>query len=69
LFPESLVLEAYIPRDPAFVTASAKGVPVGLLAKRPPPVASAFDRVAQELEPRIGLAEESHDDEAIPLVD
>ena len=69
LFPESLVLEAYIPRDPIFVLASAKGVPVGLLAKRPPPVASVFDRVAQELEPRLGIVEEEGNDEIISLVD
>jgi chromosome partitioning protein len=68
LLPERLLLEAFVPRDPSLVVASAKGVPVGLLGRRPPPVTTVFDRIAQELEPRLGLAEES-DDEAIPLVD
>jgi len=68
LFPAQLLLDAFVPRDPALVTASAKGVPAGLLGRRPPPIATVFDQIIQELEPRLGLAEDS-DDEAIPLVD
>lgn len=68
--PSDLVLEAFVPRDPVFLRASAFGVPVGLLAKRPPPVASVFDRIAAELEPRLGLTSEKRkDDEPIPLLD
>jgi len=68
LFPEDTVLEAFVPRDPIFLDGSAKGVPVGLLRRRSPPVATVFDQIAAELEPRIGLSEEE-DYEPQPLVD
>lgn len=68
LFPAHLLVETFVPRDPALVTASARGSPVGLLGRRPPPITSVFDRLAWEIEPRLGLVEDS-DDEAIPLVD
>lgn len=68
--PSDLVLEAFVPRDPVFLQASAAGVPVGLLASRPPPVASVFDQIAAELEPRLGLLTEGRkDDVPIPLLD
>ncbi len=69
LFPEELMLESYVPRDSIFVEASAKGVPLGLLGRRPPPVAAVFDHIARELEARLGLQEDSSDGEIIPLVD
>lgn len=69
LFPGGLVLDAFVPRDPAFLAASAAGVPVGLLRKRPPPVASVFDRLVTELEPALGLLEADEDETAIPLLD
>ncbi len=69
LFPEGLVLDTHVPKDSLFVAASAKGVPVGLLHRRPPAVASAFNNIVAELESRLGLIEESTDDDAIPLVD
>jgi len=53
--PVELVLEAFVPRDPVFLRAAARGVPVALLERRPPPVAAVFDRVAAEVEPRLGL--------------
>ena len=55
LFPDDLVLDATIPRDSTFLQASAAGVPVALLHRRAPAVATVFDRIAAELEPRIGL--------------
>jgi len=69
LFPADAILESFVPRDPVFLDASAEGVPVGLLSRRPPRVASVFDQIAAELEPRLGLVslEERHD--PIPLVD
>lgn len=67
--PAELVLEAHVPRDPAFPEASAAGVPVGLLRRRPPPVASVFDNIAAELEPRLGLVEEGKDDGPVHLLD
>ena len=69
LFPGGLVLDAFVPRDAAFLAASAAGVPVGLLRKRPPPVASVFDRLVTELEPVLGLMEADEDETAIPLLD
>lgn len=63
LLPSTMVLEGFIPRDPAFLRASAHGVPVSLLSRRrPPSVASVFDSIAAELETRIGLVSESADD-------
>lgn len=68
--PSDLVLEAFVPRDPVFLRASAAGVPVGLLSSRPPPVASVFDQIAAELEPRLGLVTDRPKDHApIPLLD
>lgn len=68
LFPAEVVIEATVPRDAIFLEASAKGVPVALLHRRPPPVSSVFDQIAAEVETRIGLASEE-DDDVIPLVD
>lgn len=70
LFPEKLVLDTVVPRDAELLAASAQGVPVGLLRKRPPPVTAAFERLVAELEPRLGMAEEtSDDDQPIHLLD
>jgi len=44
-------------------------VPVGLLRKRPPPVTAVFDRIATELEPRLGMTEITDDDQPIALLD
>ncbi len=66
LFPDHLVFEATVPRDSAVLQASAAGVPVGLLHRRPPAVAAVFDQIAAELEIKIGL--DVNDDEAIPLL-
>ncbi|MCC7073707.1 MAG: ParA family protein [Deltaproteobacteria bacterium] len=65
-----LVLQTTIPRDVAFLDASAAGVPVGLLGRRPPLVASTFDQLATEVEGRLSLNRvEDRDDGPIPLVD
>jgi len=69
LFPPGLVLDTHVPKDPLFVMASAKGVPLGLLQRRPPAIAAAFNNIVNELEPKLGLVEEMTDDDAIPLVD
>ena len=69
LFPEKLVLDAIVPRDNDLLHASAHGVPVGLLRKRPPPVTAVFDRIAAELEPRIGMTETTDDEQPIALLD
>lgn len=65
-----LVLHTVIPRDAAFLDASAAGVPVGLLGRRPPLVAATFDQLASEVEARLKLTRsEDRDDAPIPLVD
>lgn len=69
LFPETLVLSSFVPYDPVFLEASASGVPLGLLRRRPPAVATAFTQIAAELEPRLGLVSEEDADEPIPLLD
>jgi chromosome partitioning protein len=69
LLPLELVLESFVPRDEAVLEASAHGVPVGLLGRRPPAVVTVFDRLAAELEPRLGLISEELEREPIPLLD
>lgn len=65
--PPHLVLETTVPRDVAILEASAAGVPVALLSRRRPPAAAVFDRLAAELEPRLGLDPDTHD-EPLPLL-
>ena len=67
--PKDLLFRTSIPRDPTFLDASAAGVPVGLLRRRAPPVAMAFEQLAAELEQRIGLVTKESRDEPIALVD
>ncbi|MEM7049788.1 MAG: ParA family protein [Acidobacteriota bacterium] len=69
MLPSELVLEAFVPRDDAFLLASAHGVPLGLLSRRPPPVATVFDRLAAEIEPSLGLVEEEAELAPISLMD
>lgn len=65
-----LVFQTVIPRDPAFLDASAAGVPLGLLGRRPPFVAATFDQLATEVESRLHLvAAEDNSNAPIPLVD
>ncbi len=66
LFPDDLVLDATVPRDSVFLNASAAGVPLALLRRRPPAVAAVFDQLAAELESRIGL--DTDDDRVVPLL-
>ncbi len=67
--PPEVVLDGFLPRDGAFLKASAHGVPVQLLSRRrPPAVASVFDRLAAEVETRLGL-ERPGEDDVVPLVD
>ncbi len=68
LFPEHYVLEAAIPRDNLFLEASTEGVPLALLYRRPPAVASVFDRLAAEIEDRIGLEDQDEERGTISLL-
>lgn len=67
--PQRLLFDTTIPRDPLFLDASANGVPVGLLKRRPPPVAMVFDQLAAEVETRMAIDERGTQDEPIALVD
>jgi chromosome partitioning protein len=67
--PGNLLFETSIPRDAAFLEASAAGVPVGLLRKRPPPIAMVFDQLAAELEARLTPENKDAPNEPIALVD
>ena len=69
LIPPDLVLNANVPRDPAFLKASLHGVPVGLLSRHPPQVAAVFDLIAHEVERRVGLISMEEEDEPILLLD
>jgi chromosome partitioning protein len=69
LLPPELVCHALMPRDPAILTASMKGMPVGLMGgDAPPHAALLFDQLAAELEERLGLAHGKSRDEYVSLV-
>jgi chromosome partitioning protein len=68
LLPSHLLLEGYVPYDPAFYRASAFGVPVGMLSRRPPAVAGVFEQITTELEGRIGLDMVRGQEDAIPYL-
>ncbi|MGF1656520.1 MAG: ParA family protein [Verrucomicrobiales bacterium] len=67
--PAELVLDTVIPREPIFLEASAKGVPLALLRQNPPAAAIVFDQVAAELESRLGLASKSHEHKLLAFLD
>lgn len=57
-FAQGLVLETTVPRDTAFLEASAAGVPVAFLDRvKRPPVAAVFRHLADDIAERIGLYE------------
>jgi chromosome partitioning protein len=68
-FPVDLVWRTTLPRDPSVLQASAQGVPVGLLARRPPPMAKIFEQLAAEAEERLGLVTGEQHVEPIALMD
>jgi chromosome partitioning protein len=67
-FPTEYVLETTLPRHPAFLAATAAGVPVGLMGKNAPALAGVFDQLAAEIEPRLGLRRTTGDDGPIDLL-
>lgn len=64
LFPRGLVLESFIPWDPVFLTASARGEPV--TGSQKAAVAAVFDQLVEELAPRLGLGEAPRPAEPAP---
>ncbi|HET9953555.1 MAG TPA: ParA family protein [Polyangiaceae bacterium] len=63
------VFDTAIPRDNVFLQASRAGVPLGLLSRRPPAVASVFDSLVAEIEARLGVTQGGDDGGPIRLVD
>jgi chromosome partitioning protein len=60
LLPAQFLLRDMVPRDPDFLEASARGVPVGLLRGVAPAGAILFDKLAADMELRMKLRTE-HD--------
>lgn len=68
VLPSRIVFDGFLPRDPAFLKASAYGVPVQLLSRRrPPAVAAVFESLAGEVEERLGL-DPGREDDVVPLL-
>jgi chromosome partitioning protein len=69
VLPPELVCSAMLPRDPAIIRASMKGMPLGLVkGGAPPAIALAFDQLAAELEGKLELASPEQSDEYVSLV-
>ena len=69
VLPPELVCQAMLPRDPAVIHASMKGMPLGLLrGGAPPAIALVFDQLAAELETKLDLVASEQSDEYISLV-
>ena len=66
--PAGLILEPTIARDSVFLRASAAGVPLGLLSRRPGPMTEVFDELVRQLEERMGMEMEAGDEPLSLLV-
>ena len=69
LSPPEMVLGTTIPRDTHFLSASDKGVPLVVMHRNPPASAFAFDQLAAELEPRLGLVNPENTDDITRIMD
>lgn len=68
IMPKRLIFDTMIMRDQAFLKATAKGAPLALLSKNPPPSAAAFEQLAGELEAKLNLRVlEDEQDEPVSL--
>jgi chromosome partitioning protein len=69
VLPPELVCQAVLPRDPAVIHASMKGMPLGLIrGGAPPAIALVFDQLAAEIETKLDLVAPEQSDEYISLV-
>lgn len=68
-FPAQSLFRTLIPRDQAFLEASAVGSPLGLMPSGFQPLALLFEQLAIELEERLSLLEHTYEGERMPLVD
>jgi chromosome partitioning protein len=70
LLPGELILDAVIPRDPAALEASLKGIPVGLLGTSTHSLLPAiFEQLALETEQRLSLVPPPSPHELVSLLD
>ena len=69
VLPPELVFQSMLPRDPAVIHASMKGMPLGLIrGGAPPAIAMVFDQLAAELESKLELVAPEQSDEYVSLV-
>jgi chromosome partitioning protein len=69
VLPPELVCQAVLPRDPAIIRASMKGMPLGLLrGGKPPAISLVFDQLAAEIEAKLDLTVADQNDEYVSLV-
>jgi chromosome partitioning protein len=69
VLPPELVCQAMLPRDPAIIHASMKGMPLGLLrGGKPPAISLVFDQLAAEIEAKLDLTVAEQNDEYVSLV-
>jgi chromosome partitioning protein len=69
VLPPEMVCQALVPRDPAVINASMRGMPLGLVrSEAPPPIALAFDQLAAELETKLELSRPEQTDDYVSLV-
>lgn len=65
LLPGEFVLETVIPRDRSFFRASRAGTPIALLKRGRNAGAKSFEKLARELEPRLGLELQPENDDPL----
>jgi cellulose biosynthesis protein BcsQ len=69
ILPPELVCQAFLPRDPEIISASMRGMPLGLMRGDAPPLISlAYDQLAAELEGKMGMVKAEENDEYVSLV-
>jgi chromosome partitioning protein len=68
IIPHDRIVEANVMRDPVYMEASSKGVPLGLLRRPPPPAASIFEGLAAEMETKLDLRREESGHEPTTLL-
>ena len=68
-FPAALLFRTPIPRDGAFLEASALGSPLGLMPPRFQPFAMLFEQLAAELEERLLMHDGFEANEQLSLID
>ncbi len=63
--PPETILDTVVARNPIFIEASAKGLPLALLRPHPPAAALIFDQIAAEIEARLSLKKPDDEENVI----